>query len=273
MRQGGRRARRGWRIAIVLVALVALCPPIIAQAALPSPQEGDPGACQECHADETAAWQDSPHAQHQVACSACHGPYVAGHPKTGPMPIDVESASCAACHAETYNQWQNSLHASKGVQCIGCHLSHSQQFRLTDQALCSSCHRQVSESFTHTTHRAAGVTCIDCHLSAATGGEQLTLHSHSFAVITDVCLSCHSQSIHGAADGPSGLISDRAAVPLEPSARETQLANEVAALTRANRSLQALSLATLGLGLGIGGALGVAFVLAVSAIVQARRRP
>jgi predicted CXXCH cytochrome family protein len=273
MRQGGRRARRGWRIAIFLVALVALCPSIIAQAALPSPHEGDPEACQACHADETAAWQNSPHAQHQVACSACHGPYVAGHPKTGPMPIDVESESCAACHAETYSQWQNSLHASKGVQCIGCHLSHSQQFRLTDQALCSSCHRQVSESFTHTTHRAAGVTCIDCHLSAATGGEQPALHSHSFAVAADVCLSCHSQSIHGKSSSLSGLASERAPADSSPSAREAQLANEVAALTRANRSLQALSLATLGLGLGIGGALGVAFVLAVSAIVQARRRP
>lgn len=273
MRQTGRRARPGWRIAIALVALIILCPPIIAQAALPSPQENDPGACQACHADETSAWQNSPHAQHQVACSACHGPYVEGHPKTSPMPIDVESESCAACHAETYSQWQNSLHASKGVQCIGCHLSHSQQFRLTDQALCSSCHRQVSESFAHTTHRAAGVTCIDCHLSAATSGAQPALHSHSFAVVTDVCLSCHSRSIHGAAAGLYALASDRTAVSREPSMRETQLANEVAALTRANRSLQTLSLVALGLGLGIGGALGVAFVLVVSAIVQARRRP
>lgn len=273
MRQRDRRARWGWRAAVILIALVALYPPAIAQAALPSPQEGGPESCQACHADEASAWQDSPHAQHQVTCNACHGPYVEGHPKAGPMPIDVESESCAACHAETYRQWQSSLHASKGVQCIGCHLSHSQQFRLTDQALCSSCHRQVSESFTHTTHRAAGVTCIDCHLSAATSGAQPALHSHSFAVVTDVCLGCHSQSIHSAAGGPSGLISDRAAISLEPSARETQLTNEVASLTRANRSLQTLSLVTLGLGLGIGGALGVVFVLVVGAIVQARRRP
>ncbi len=273
MRQGSRRARQGWRIAVVLIALVALYPSAIAQAALPSPQEDDPEACQVCHTSEAAAWQDSPHAQHQVACSACHGPYVEGHPKAGPMPIDVESKSCAACHAETYRQWQSSLHAGKGVQCIGCHLSHSQQFRLTDQALCSSCHRQVSESFAHTTHRAAGVACIDCHLSAATGGEQPALHSHGFAVVSDVCIACHAQSIHSATSSLSGLASERISTSVGSSAREAQLAKEVAALTRANRSLQTLSLVTLGLGLGIGGALGVAFVLVVSAFVQARRRP
>lgn len=272
MRQGDRCTRRGWRIAIVLVALVALCPPIIAQAALPSPQEDAPGACQACHADETSAWQDSPHAQHQVTCSACHGPYVEGHPQTGPMPIDVESESCAACHAETYSQWQNSLHASKGVQCIGCHLSHSQQFRLTDQALCSACHRITKENFAHTAHHAVGVTCIDCHLSAATNGEQAAQPSHSFAVTTGVCLDCHASSIHDSVSGLSGLASERAFASVRPSAREAQLTREVTALERANRSLQTLSLVTLGLGLGIGGALGVASVLVVSAIIQARRR-
>jgi formate-dependent nitrite reductase cytochrome c552 subunit len=74
-----------------------------------------------------------------VTFEDCHGPYVEDHPKTGTMQLTVDSAICETCHTTTFDQWAGSLHAQSGVQCIGCHLSHSQTFRLTDEALCGTC--------------------------------------------------------------------------------------------------------------------------------------
>jgi hypothetical protein len=219
-----------------------------------------------------------------VSCEACHGPYVEGHPKDGVMHLDVDSSICSDCHGETHNQWQDSLHAQAGVQCIGCHLSHSQDFRLTDEALCGACHRDRLEDFAHTAHESSEVGCTDCHLSSGTAHETAALvsadesigppaaPSHSFAVVSSqACVGCHGQTIHEVV--PRDDLTQAANVQLLAMAdRAPELAAQLEAVEQANKSLRVMTLVSLGLGIGIGGMLGIIFMLVVGYVVQGRAK-
>lgn len=237
-----------------LILLLGLFIPAIALADSPEP-------CAKCHADEMKAWEGSPHAQAAPAvnCEDCHGAYVEGHPKDGIMQLGVDSASCQKCHTETYKQWEDSAHGQANVQCISCHLSHSQEFRLTDETLCITCHEQL-EDFNHATHAEANLACTDCHVSSvAHGSAQVnTPPDHSFVVASQMCVGCHEQAdqsafrpVHGkkGADDPS-----------------PELVAKLKTVEKTNESLKAMSFGGLGLGIGIGGLLGITFMLAIGAI-------
>lgn len=281
-----RLSRRLVLISCLLVLLLGLILPGATFAAPPPPAGAE--NCAECHALETAAWQDSPHARAVgdkegtlgATCEACHGPYIEDHPEAGVMQLTVDSSVCEDCHTGTFEQWGHSRHAQAGVQCIGCHLSHSQEFRLTDEALCGSCHRDRLEDFTHTAHGTAGVTCIDCHLSStateqialvSTGpGDRSLIPSHDFTgVSSEDCISCHGQDVHDLLPD-----TDRAVDP-----RLLAMAESVPALTtkletaqQSNKSLQIMAPVCLGLGIGIGGMLGIIFMLVVGYINQRRAK-
>ena len=220
-----------------------------------------------------------------VSCEACHGPYVEGHPKEGVMHLDIDSSICSDCHTETHEQWQDSLHAQAGVQCIGCHMSHSQDFRLTDEALCGACHRDRLEDFAHTAHESAEVGCTDCHLSSPptheaaalasadqTIGQRAIPPSHSFTVVSSqACVGCHRETIHEVI--PSDDLTQVANVRLLAMAdRAPELAAQLEAVERANKSLRVMSLVSLGLGMGIGGMLGVVCMLVIGYVVQGRAK-
>jgi len=199
--------------------------------------------------------------------------------------LDVDSSICSDCHAETHEQWQDSLHAQAGVQCIGCHMSHSQDFRLTDEALCGACHRDRLEDFAHTAHESAEAGCTDCHLSSSTAheaaalasadqtiGQRATPPSHSFTVVSSqACVGCHGETIHEVI--PSDDLTQVANVRLLAMAdRAPELAAQLEAVERANKSLRVMTLISLGLGMGIGGMLGVVFMLVIGYIMQGRAK-
>ena len=164
------RARRFLLFGFLALLLFIIAPAVVLAA--PDAQEPPEGeTCARCHWQETAAWEQSPHAAKDVACETCHGSYVEGHPDTGIMQLGVDSQSCQGCHQETTQQWKASMHAEKDVQCINCHVSHSQDTRLSQEWLCGACHPDQIHDFTHTSHHAVGVTCIDCHSSAPEGTE------------------------------------------------------------------------------------------------------
>jgi hypothetical protein len=219
-----------------------------------------------------------------VTCEACHGPYIEDHPKSGIMQLDVDSSVCRNCHVDTHAQWQESLHAQAGVQCIGCHLSHSQDFRLTDEALCGACHRDQIEDFAHTAHEHADVTCTDCHLSSVSPRETTALAStdasigpvaapsHRFTIVSSqACVGCHGQTIH---EETLHAITDQATnVQLLAMADQApELAAQLEAVEQTNKSLRVMTVVSLGLGMGIGGMLGIVFMLVVGYISQGRAK-
>jgi hypothetical protein len=208
------------------------------------------------------AWQDSPHAKttaQEVNCEACHGAYVEDHPQEGVMQLGVDSGVCKDCHAETYEQWENSSHGQANVQCISCHQSHSQEFRLTDETLCQTCHREQQNDFTHVTHAEANLACTNCHLSTTSAevtssAGAAALPNHSFEVASKACVDCHEQAATQSAFRPV-----KHTQPPDNQVGELQL--KLKGVEQSNQSLHGLSVAGLGLGLGIGGILGITFVL------------
>ena len=240
-------------------------------------------SCLGCHTTDFDPIERT-YAYEGVSCEACHGVYVEGHPKDGVMHLDIDSSVCSDCHVETHEQWQDSLHGQAGVQCIGCHLSHSQDFRLTDEALCGACHRDRLEDFAHTAHENSEVGCTDCHLSSATAHETSALASadqsigrpvapsHSFTVVSSqACVSCHGQTIHEVV--PRDDLTQAANVRLLAMAdRAPELATQLEAAEQTNKSLRVMTLVSLGLGVGVGGMMGIIFMLVIGYVVQGRAK-
>lgn len=301
-----------------LVALLILGLSASALAGPPEPQYKGPEQCAACHQPEMEAWQNSAHAQamtaleqaHElscaegdeqcsdclrchttdfdaaagtfayggVTCEACHGPYVEGHPQAGVMQLTVDSSVCQDCHADTFQQWETSSHGEAGVQCIGCHLSHSQEFRLTDEALCGSCHGDRLDDFAHTAHSTAGVGCVDCHASSAPPAEvagetvvRAVAPSHSFIVSSEACVGCHGESIHEEAwRAPEDPARNVRLLAMAESAPE--LAARLKTVEKTNKSLETMTFVSLGLGIGIGGMMGIVFMLVVGYIIQGRAK-
>lgn len=228
--------------------------------------------CFSCHTTHFDPTDDS-FAQPGVSCEVCHGSYVPGHPETGVMQLPADASCCQDCHTTTYQQWHETGHAGAGVQCASCHVPHSQENRVPGEELCSSCHRDAVDN---RVHHNAGVHCTDCHISSGSPSSAATdvrvmgpgnAPNHSFRHAVETCAGCHGQSIHTADFRASQI--DWAQTPAM-SARAQELARELEDAKRSNRSLQAMSLVSLGLGLGIGGVLGVIFVLVAGFIAQGR---
>jgi formate-dependent nitrite reductase cytochrome c552 subunit len=251
------------------------------EAAPPAPAGAE--ACVECHVEETEAWQDSVHAhavqgKHGATCEDCHGPYVEDHPEAGLMQLTMDSSVCEDCHASTFHEWEDSIHAQNGVQCIGCHLSHSQEFRVSDDRLCASCHRDRL----NTVHGSSDVSCIDCHLSSASatnvsfvsGGESgqagesvhsIQAASHDFTgVVAKDCVGCHGEDVH------QQNVSQ--ASPLGTLECEPEIIAKLENAEQTNRSLMTITPASLGLGMGIGGMLGVITMLVIGYISQGMKK-
>jgi formate-dependent nitrite reductase cytochrome c552 subunit len=285
-----------------LAVLLSFVLPPTTSAAPPPPPLGAE-KCAKCHEPETDAWQNSPHAiaigegdQLRATCEGCHGPYVKGHPKAGLMKLTVDSSVCADCHSSTFGQWEGSIHAQAGVQCIGCHRSHSQELRLTDEALCGSCHRDRLNDFSHTTHGMAGVSCTDCHMSSAathaistlvSNGEPgnkkmapghsfeavsaencINCHGQSVAISPDNCVNCHGQFVHGDKSLQTSVNPMADMQPLAKPDCPPELETKLELAQQTNKSLQTIAPVSLGLGMGIGGMLGIIFVMAVGYINQ-----
>ena len=264
-----------------LLAVVLLWPTPVQAETLP-PDIDKP--CADCHEAENEAWQISPHATtidpltgHSGAtCNDCHGEYIEDHPRTGVMTLKVDSTVCGDCHEATFDQWQGTTHAEADVECTSCHLSHSQTLRLTDEALCVSCHKEpVKDSF-HTAHWVSEVACTGCHLTTPphealastdpTGVVAMSqaVPSHDFVTVAaQECLDCHRNDIENVASLPDEAASAQAML-LVNAKRATTLATALQATERQVHALGIMTPVALGIGLGIGGFLGIVFMLLLS---------
>jgi hypothetical protein len=245
-----------------------------------------------CHSAETEVFAQSPHAlagsEHSglpgVTCEDCHGPYVRGHPDDGVMALTVDSDVCSACHTTTFDQWQHSVHAESGVQCIGCHMSHSQTLRLSDEKLCLSCHRDATADSFHFSHRLGEIGCTDCHLAPAgpTTVQSLSAETvvtipapnHDFVHVSgDTCLYCHRGNIGNAPVATSLNTSEMTPVKLVAMAdRVPELTAKLETAEKENHSLATISLLALAVGIGVGGVMGMIFVLVVGYVTQRRAK-
>jgi hypothetical protein len=118
--------------------------------------------CIQCHASQSAKlsqpvklWQTSIHAEHGIACNACHGgdpldSAKAMSPAKGfrrvPIPTAIP-ALCGSCHMGVAKHYTNSAHGRTlgrgGPTCVTCHGSHdikSATLDLIGPKHCSKCH-------------------------------------------------------------------------------------------------------------------------------------
>ena len=233
----------------------------------------DDCTCLDCHSSDFDPLVSDVE-QAGVTCQACHGPYVKGHPDNGVMRLDVDSSVCSDCHIDTHADWQASAHGKAGVQCIGCHRAHPQDLRLANQYLCASCHREGLQDPGHVAHDAEGIDCVDCHVSPATSmasasgtaGAHVAL-SHQFVVNTEVCAECHGSTFHEDDKVAAAVLMASSQQPVEASGREKP--SPSAEVSR--RWIQGATLTALGLGMGIGGMMGIGFVLIVAYLSQRQK--
>lgn len=289
-RKGG--VRLGIGCLLLLAALLVGSPAALAAPADPVDEQ----PCTECHALETETWQHSSHAAVDpttgaavARCVDCHGPYGEEHPEDDLMALDVSSMTCATCHAATYTQWSATIHAQNEVQCIGCHQAHSQDLRLTGQTLCTGCHAEPRDDPFHKAHWLGEATCIDCHMAgestpaAVAGGSNqlmaLALASsailppasseHDFVTVsTRHCLDCHREDVRN--PDPSGQsMEERLMANKQTSA---QLASRLEMTRRNLYTSEGMLPVALGLGLGLGGFLGIVFMLAAARMEPVSRQ-
>jgi len=205
----------GWLIIILplLIACAVLLLTETSQAAptpfqLNSPsgellfQQSQP-ACQTCHPEEYADWQNTVHAKaaldpvfkeqfdkshnqgdclkchttgfdkssgkfawEGVTCEACHGPYKQGHPAAQTMQLPMESTACRVCHEAAFGEWEKSSHAQQKIECFDCHRSHTQGLRTgSAETLCAACHNNQQTQLKHSIHGIGGVDCGNCHMA------------------------------------------------------------------------------------------------------------
>lgn len=296
----GLTANRSLRllVAVLSFACLALLSAEAAHAAPPA-QEGTevPMTLEEkqgcgCHSPEKESWQMSPHGQPDAngepvaTCATCHGEYVEGHPDEGVIPLATDSSACTDCHEQTAQEWEGTVHAEAGIQCISCHLSHTQELRVTSADLCQTCHRESLQDPLHTAHWLGETSCTSCHIAGgseadtdgATGAAGIASSdpaaaalpmavalqgtpSHDFVSVSSRnCLDCHSKDVTEL----SGPVQNDFVVRNELMQTANQVPTLQAELSSAQQATRTLSLwqpVSLGLGIGIGGILGIGFVL------------
>lgn len=236
---------------------------------------GEDCTCLSCHTTSFDPGTKT-FSQAGVTCEACHGSYVEGHPENGVMQLDVDSSVCSNCHTETHKAWEQTPHAQAGVQCIGCHRSHSQDLRLEDEALCTSCHRDQLQDAGHVAHARSGINCVDCHakppaakIDAKAANQPTASSTHQFSVDTQVCTGCHQEMFQEQTE--LAMTQPAAGQPaVSPMSAEAAAACEAEAKA-SQRWLQGATALSFGLGLGIGGMIGIVFMLILGFIFQRQR--
>jgi hypothetical protein len=240
--------------------------------ATPCQNASDPTCnCLECHTTSFDAATPAP--VMGVTCEACHGPLAPGHPEEAEMQLNVDSSVCSSCHVETHSEWQATAHGQAGVQCIGCHRSHTQNLRLEDEALCESCHRDRLLDGGHALHLESQVNCIDCHTSPSQTVSNvegvMPSPSHEFSVNTAACQTCHSELFLEGNVGIALSEEQMETSPLTTTQAAAQAATVAEPTEQADRRwLQGATLVTFGMGMGIGGMIGIAFVLIAGFVLQ-----
>ncbi len=216
-----------------------------------------------------------------VTCEACHGAHKEGHPKAETMQLPMESNTCRLCHLTTFAQWETSQHAANRIDCFDCHQAHTQGLRLGSQEkLCAACHSDEKTRLSHSVHGITGVDCNGCHMTPQAGtvnhptGSTTQISDHTFTVASDVCVRCHSSSIHSTTENPKTTASNAASTALAAELQSQRVAELEQALNAAQQrttDLRNLAIVAMGLTLGVGGMIGL--LLGVGgAVLLARRK-
>ncbi len=283
-------SKRDWLVLVPVAAILALvlaftatgAPANAAPTTSPAPttaQQTQGPVCKTCHAVETTAWEASTHAKAGATCESCHGEYKQGHPAGETMTLPMESKTCRTCHAEVFTKWEDSKHGAKNVDCFDCHLAHNQGLRLQPaEKLCSACHTDEQTKLSHAVHGISGINCVSCHMKpekiAATNGPAKTMSNHTFLVASNVCAGCHSGSIHSDTSAKAVQVSTKAEETIQQAAAQTKRINELEAQVNADQQritdLSNIAVVSMGLMLGLGGAIGL--VVGVGATTLLNRR-
>ncbi|MGE5601515.1 MAG: multiheme c-type cytochrome [Nitrososphaerales archaeon] len=254
---------------------------ISASAATTGQQDQAP-VCKSCHAVEDAAWEASTHAKAGATCESCHGEYKQGHPAGETMTLPMDSKTCRSCHSEIFAKWENSQHGAKNVDCYDCHVAHSQGLRLEPaEKLCSACHTDEETKLAHGVHNISGINCVSCHMkpepAATTGASGMAqVSNHSFTVASDVCAGCHSGSIHSEASAKAVEVNAKAEETVQQVAAQTQRISELEAQVNADQQrlndFRNIAIVSMGLMLGLGGAVGLIVGVGATTLLNRRKR-
>jgi hypothetical protein len=216
-----------------------------------------------------------------VTCEACHGQYKEGHPKAETMQLPMQSETCRMCHSAAFGQWETSEHQTAGVDCFDCHQAHSQGLRLgTVEQQCAACHTDENTRLAHSKHNISGIDCGSCHMAkqthetAAAIGTTMAMSNHTFAVASDVCARCHTDSIHSAVANEVKLAApteNKAAVIENQARRVAELEEQYNAAEKRNTDLRNIAVVAMGLAFGVGGAAGLVVGIGGTALLSRRK--
>jgi formate-dependent nitrite reductase cytochrome c552 subunit len=188
------------------------------------------------------------------------------------------------CHTNAFGEWETSKHAANNIDCYDCHKAHTQGLRIEPQEkLCAACHSDTQTEAAHSIHGISGVDCASCHMApqmketAATDGVTLSMSNHSFAVASDVCVRCHTDSAHKADQAMISSGSDagstREARQLELQTRRvSELEGQVNAQMKRVDDLRNIAVVGMALAFGVGGFCGLVLGVGGTALFG-RRKP
>jgi DmsE family decaheme c-type cytochrome len=190
--------------ALVLAASVLAGWALVAAAAAPQAETGDPPAwtaddCAACHEDYVTSLAGKPHAAPpgwtvETSCGACHGDPTAHVEAAGEAPIMSFGAgtalldridACGACHGDTHPRFLSSPHARAGLDCASCHTIHGELAPGAAGRVMLPLPERGSAG------RIDGVSasCAECHADVAHDFELNERHRLQEGILT--CTSCH----------------------------------------------------------------------------------
>jgi DmsE family decaheme c-type cytochrome len=238
MKQAPGKVRIFARLAALAAMLSVLASPLSAQTSEETPEEKAPEyskgvkQCLACHREgrELPAHEiffttmgikgdpDSPFAEGNHDCEACHGPS-AHHirkqsdgsrlPPTvtfsADEPAEKQNEVCMSCHeGEHLFHWQGSTHEIEGNACVDCHDVHAPNDAVlaleTQPGVCYECHQEQRAQFLRQSrHPVQGETaamshvgllsCTDCHQPHGGPGPALLTRN----TINESCYDCHAE--------------------------------------------------------------------------------
>ena len=164
--------------------------------------------CLKCHGNqqERAFWSGSAHETSNLSCLSCHRVHHARAPEKL-LVKQTPNETCLACHTGLRKaQFQRSTHLFRDewrntrITCTDCHNPHGSQAPKMVKGnsvneTCYTCHTEKRGPFLWQ-HSPVQENCMTCHAPHGSNNPSL------LAVrITQLCQSCHMQSLHATVAG------------------------------------------------------------------------
>lgn len=161
---------------------------------------------------------DSPFAEGNHDCEACHGP-AKDHLRKQPdgsrlpppvtfddkTPVDVQNAVCMKCHNDSGRfHWPGSAHNLEGNACVDCHELHTPNDPVlsleTQPQVCYECHKEQRAQFLRQSRHPVQtpsasmshvglMACTDCHNPHGGAGPAELIRN----TVNEQCYDCHAE--------------------------------------------------------------------------------